>query len=152
MTSPSTQLALTTKLSICFWFSCGCVCSILVLLGAQSTGCSRRVKTVCYLSRFRSYLDKFSRYVHWWPQHFGSQLLVQTDLDWIPFLGKRSRGVSALQEKLLAELTPELSDRVQYAEVSCVEEKNGKYRILAHFSFFEHTWLEMTWRSCFQGS
>lgn len=32
-------------------------------------------------------------------------------------------------EKLLAELTPELKDRVQYAEVSCVEEKNGKYRI-----------------------
>jgi hypothetical protein len=41
--------------------------------------------------------------------------------------------VSPLQEKLLAELTPELKDRVQYAEVSCVEEKNGKYRFLANF-------------------
>ena len=34
------------------------------------------------------------------------------------------------QEKLLAELTPELNDRVQYAQVSCVEEKDGKYRSL----------------------
>ena len=41
--------------------------------------------------------------------------------------------MSPLQEKLLAELTPELNDRVQYAEVSCVEEKNGKYRFLAKF-------------------
>lgn len=36
----------------------------------------------------------------------------------------------ATQEKLLAELTPELNNRVQYAQVSCVEEKDGKYRSL----------------------
>jgi len=41
-----------------------------------------------------------------------------------PFYTARS-----YHEKLLAELTPELNDRVQYAQVSCVEEKDGKYRI-----------------------
>ena len=63
-----------------------------------------------------------------------------TSIDWIHVLGTPGfasvRRVSC-QEKLLAELTPELEERVQYAEVSCVEEKHGKYRFLAH-CFLDH--------------